>query len=176
MRLSVVGTSGSGKTTVARRLAGTLGAPYLELDSLRHQPGWQELPDEEFRSRVEDFTAGDEWVVDGNYTVIRDAVWPRADTVVWLDVPRRVATWRVASRSLRRVVLRTELWNGNRESLRNLLSRDPYRNIILWSWTTHDRRRRQYTQAMDDPRWAHIEFVRLARRGEISDFLERFDA
>jgi len=45
-RINVVGTSGSGKTTVARRAAEALGVPFVELDALHWEPGWQEAPDE----------------------------------------------------------------------------------------------------------------------------------
>ena len=74
-RFSVVGNSGSGKTTVARALAAAAGIPHLELDSVFHQPGWQPLDTAEFRKRVADFTSGQAWVVDGNYSAVRDIAW-----------------------------------------------------------------------------------------------------
>src|ERR1700733_14260364 len=83
MRVSVIGCSGSGKTTFAKALAGQLGVKFVELDSIFHQPGWTELPDDEFQARVRDATAGEGWVVDGNYGVVRPIVLERATTVVW---------------------------------------------------------------------------------------------
>jgi adenylate kinase family enzyme len=136
-RVAVVGASGSGKTTLARRLAADLGLPRLELDSVFHQAGWTELERPEFRARVAEFVAGDAWVVDGNYAHVRDLVLERADTVVWLRLPRRTTTGRVVRRTTGRLLLRRELWNGNRESLRNALSRDPERSIVAWAWTSH---------------------------------------
>jgi len=69
----------------------------------------------------------DAWVVDGNYeAVVSDGpIWRRADTVVWLDVPKRVAMWQVTTRTLRRAVTREELWHGNREEWSNILSWQP---------------------------------------------------
>jgi adenylate kinase family enzyme len=87
-RVSVVGNSGSGKTRLGRMLAERLGVPFVELDAIFHQAGWQPLPPEEFRARVEAAAAGDGWVIDGNYSTVRDLVWARADTVVWFDLPR----------------------------------------------------------------------------------------
>ena len=72
---------------------------------------------------MSEIVAGDGWVVDGNYSAVRDLVWDRADTVVWLDLPRLVVVRRITTRSIRRVVRREELWNGNRERWRNLVTR-----------------------------------------------------
>lgn len=172
-RVSVVGNSGSGKSTVGRALAARLGVPFLELDSLRHQPGWVELPDDEFAARTAEFVAGSSgWVVDGNYSVVREpVVWPAADTVVWLDLPRVAVTAQVVRRTVGRVILRKELWNGNREPLRNLWSRDPMTSIIVWSWTNHHRNLARYEAALADPRWSHLSFVRLRSRAEIRRLL-----
>ena len=81
-RVVVVGTSGTGKTTVASRIAAALGAPHVELDGLHWGPDWTEIPDEEFRSRTIEATSGESWVADGNYSVVRDILWSRADTIV----------------------------------------------------------------------------------------------
>ena len=125
-KICVVGCAGGGKTTFAKLLAQRLGLAYLELDSIYHQPEWSSLGTEDFRRRVEEFTSQTEWVVDGNYiSEIGDITWGRADSVVWIDTPRRVATARVVRRTLGRLLLRKELWNGNRERWRLVLSRDP---------------------------------------------------
>jgi adenylate kinase family enzyme len=170
-RVSVVGDSGSGKSTLAAALAARLGVPYVELDSIFHQPGWTELPRDEFRARVEAVAAGENWVIDGNYTAVRDLVWARADTVVWLDLPRPLVMRRVIGRTLRRAVLRQELWNGNREPASNWLTLDPERSIIMWSWTQHAKYRVRYAQAMADPICAHLRFFRLRSPAEVRTFL-----
>ena len=136
-----------------------------------HQPGWTELPAEEFRSRVGEFVAGDRWVVDGNYSVVRDLIWRRADTVVWLDLHRRVVMRRIIGRSVSRVVRRTELWHGNRETWRNLVARDPQRSIMRWSWTQHARYRAKYEELSRLPEWSHVRFVRLSSPREVADFI-----
>jgi adenylate kinase family enzyme len=168
----MVGTSGSGKSTVGRAAAERLGVPFLELDSLRHQAGWVELPDDEFRRRTAEFidAAGDGWVVDGNYSVVRDLVHERAANVVWLDLARWRVMWQVTTRTLGRMVLRRELWNGNKESLRNIVKRDPLENIILWAWTTHGRRRREYGERATE------KWIRLGSRREIKAWLASLEA
>src|SRR2546428_783868 len=83
-RVSVIGASGSGKTTVGRALAARLGVPCVEMDELHWtHPDWELPPLEEFRARVDEATQGASWVVDGSYGKARDIVWSRADTVVW---------------------------------------------------------------------------------------------
>ena len=83
----MIGTSGAGKTTTARQIASVLSVPHVELDTCRHGPSWTETPDGLFRDRLSEALRGDTWVADGNYTVAREVVWPRATTVVWLDYP-----------------------------------------------------------------------------------------
>ena len=166
-----MGNSGSGKTTVARALAARLGIPLVELDAIVHQPGWGELPTSEFRRRVEACVAQDSWVVDGNYGRVQHLVWSRADTVVWLDLPRRVVVSRVVRRTVGRVVLRRKLWNGNREPWSNLWSRDPMKSVIAWSWTHHAASRERYESAMTDPEWSNLRFVRLRSQREIKRLL-----
>jgi adenylate kinase family enzyme len=170
-RVSVVGNSGSGKSTLGAALAARLGVPHVELDSIFHQPGWTELPRNEFRARVEAVAAGESWVIDGNYTAVRDLVWARADTVVWIDLPRPLVMRRIVARTLRRAVLRQELWNGNRERTSNWLTLDPQRSIIIWSWTQHAKYRVRYADAMADPALAHLTFFRLRTPAEVRTFL-----
>jgi adenylate kinase family enzyme len=133
LRVSVVGNSGSGKSTLARALATQLGVPHVELDAIFHQPRWRPLPATEFQTHVEAATASGGWVVDGNYSTVRDLVWARADTVVWLDVPRHAVMRQIIWRTLRRAALRAELWNGNQERWRNLFARDPDQSVIMWA-------------------------------------------
>ena len=169
--MAVVGCSGSGKTTLARSLAGTLGVPHVELDAVYHQPGWTPLDDDEFRARVSAATERGAWVVDGNYSVVQDIVWDRADTVVWFDLPWTLVMARIVRRTLRRTVTREELWNGNREPLSNLYSLDPERSVIVWAATRHRVYRRRYGEASRHPQWAGLRFVHLRTQGEADGFL-----
>lgn len=168
-RISVIGNSGSGKTTVGRALALRLGVPFVEMDAFRHGPGWTETPDEQFRRLVADAAAGDAWVIDGNYTaIVRDAVWERATTVVWLDYERHAVMWQVIRRSLGRAITKRELWNGNREQWRFWVRAD---HPIRWAWAQHHRKRVRDEAMQRDPRWSHISFVRLRSRADTRRFL-----
>ena len=158
-RIVVVGTSGAGKTTFAGELARLLDAPHLELDAFRHGPNWTETPDDIFREKISDALSGQDWVVDGNYSVARDIVWTRATTIVWLDYPFNVTFWRLIRRTISRYVKRAELWNGNREDLRGVLfARD---SLFVWAFRRHWSRRKSYPRAFAQPEYAHLDVLRF---------------
>lgn len=176
-RVVVVGCSGSGKTTFARRLAVDLDVPHLEMDSVMHRDGWNATPDEEFGAILDEFASQQEWVMDGNYTShgAREAVWPRADTVIWLDISKRAVMRQVIVRSLRRVVGRELMWDSVREEWANLLNPDPNENIVLWAWTRFDHVRDKYTKSSTDGSWSHAKLFRLRSRSEADSFLRSTD-
>ena len=171
-RISIVGSPGAGKSTLARALSEGRGRDWIELDRLYHMPGWTPRDREELRADVAQRLQAPRWVVDGNYrSSVQDLVWAEAETVVWLDLPRRVVLPALLGRSLWRGALRQELWNGNRERLLNLAHPDPEENIFLWGVTRFARYRERYLEAMMDPRWAHLQFIRLRSRAEVASFL-----
>ena len=136
-RVAVIGGSCSGKTTVSRALAARLGVPHIELDALHHDANWTEASADLMQQRVHAAldAAPEGWVVDGNYFgKLGSLVVDRADTVVWLDVSYATAIRRVLARTWWRLLRRTELWNGNRERLRDAFGRH---SIVWWVLTTH---------------------------------------
>jgi adenylate kinase family enzyme len=165
-RIIVIGTTGSGKTTLARSLAARLGLPHAEQDAWNHLPGWQEAPLEQFRAQVAAFTARPAWVMDGNYSKARDLGWTRADTLVWLDYSGQVVFWRLLTRTLRRLLTRQELWNGNREHLRNAVKAD---SPLPWFFRTHWKRRRETPARI--ARYSHLNVVRLRSPREAERWL-----
>lgn len=167
-RIVVVGTSGSGKTTLARRLALALGIPHIELDALHWEANWQEAPVEVFQARARAAVAAAAWTADGNYSAVRDIVWGRADTLVWLDYALSVILWRLVGRTVRRVALREELWSGNRETLAAQLGRD---SIILWALRTYQRRRREMPLLVQQPAYRHLTVIRLRSPREAQRWL-----
>lgn len=171
-RVSVVGCSGSGKTSFARQLAAALDVPHVELDALHWEPGWVEATPEVFLDRARAATGCPAWVIDGNYQgKLGRLVWERADTVVWLDLPRRQVMTRVILRTLRRVLTRPELWNGNRESWRSFLVWRTEDSVIGWAWTSYPTLVERYRLAEADPANAHLGFHRLRTHREVRRWL-----
>jgi len=168
-RVAIVSSaSSSGKTTLGTELARRLDAPFHELDALHHGPNWTEATASALRAKVEPIVAGDAWVVDGAYRAkLGDLVLRNADLVVWLDLPARVWLPRLIRRTVRRMIRREELWNGNRETVRNVVfSRD---SLLWYSLRNYPRRRRLYPTEL-----APYEVVRLRTPKEVAQWLARF--
>lgn len=167
--INIIGSAGAGKSTLGRALAARLDAPLVELDQLYWQPNWQHASDDEFRKGVAAVLAGERWVVCGNYRAVRELVWGRADTVVWLDYPLAVSFPRLWRRTWRRIVSQEELWGGNRESWRKqFFSRD---SLLLYAWRTHRRRKREIAAMLAEPAYAHLAVVHLRRPRETERWL-----
>ena len=170
-RVVVVGTSCSGKTTFAKELARKLNKKHVELDAINWLPGWTARPDADFKELVEKAISADEWIVDGNYSRVRDLVWERATTLIWLNYSFPIVMYRALSRTLKRAVTKQVLYSGNRESLRMaFLTKE---SILLWVLKTYHRRRREYTRMLlTDPRSA-VKVVVLGSPREAKRFLSQ---
>jgi adenylate kinase family enzyme len=172
-RVSVVGSTGTGKTTFARELARILDVPHTELDAIVWQPNWTLLPREEFRARVAERLAAPGWVVDGNYggAEVRPMVWALADTIIWLDFSLPVIFVRLWRRTIARLRDREELWpgTGNRETIRNaFFSRG---SLFWWALKTYWRRKRNYARLLAAPEYAHVTRLRLRSPAEAQRWL-----
>lgn len=172
-RINVVGTSGSGKSTFAKALAGKLNCPYVEMDSIWWKENWQNVSDEEFFEKLETALATDAWVLDGNYTRSTPVKWRNAQMVIWLDFPLHITLYRAIKRALVRLITREEMWHGNKESLSKLLSKD---SIVWWTITTYKNNVAKYEALMKDERFVHIQFVRLRSQKNVDEFLRTYDS
>ena len=166
----VVGTSGSGKSTLARKIAKKLGIPHIEMDEIVWLPNWQKRDPDEYKQIIEQLMLENpQVVIDGNF--LGDKVEPKSgDTLVFLDLPRLLVFSRIVRRSLSRVIFRKELWSGNREQWKFLLSRNPEINPVLWSWISHERRRQSYLQYSASR--LDLEITRITNQKELKKFLD----
>jgi adenylate kinase family enzyme len=165
----VKGTSGSGKSTLAASLANRFDLTWIDLDALFHGPNWSQPVTEEFRARVNAAmaTSRNGWVIDGNYdSWLNETVTVAADMIIWLDLPLRVKLWRIANRTQYRIRNNVELWNGNRESWREQLTRRD--SIFIETITKHRQHRKRWPArfANDD------RLIRLRSERDVQRWLD----
>lgn len=175
-RIVVVGRTGSGKTTLARELAAVLGVPHVELDALYFGPDFSTAPLDVLRERTRTAITGEQWVTDGNKRAVRDLVWPRADTIIWLDYSLAVSLWRLGRRARRRTVqLRAE---AARTGRRRALPRQLLGAVggVLTALRSHAGQRREYEAAFADPANSHLAVARLRSPRATQEWLARVSA
>lgn len=170
-KVVIIGPSGSGKTTLAFNLAAKLDARAIDLDDLYWRPGWKIAPTDEFRAAAAAATNAPRWVAAGNYTAIRDIVWGKADTLIWLDysLPRTFA--QLARRSLTRIIDKQPICNGNTETLGKTFSDD---GILYWMLRTYRTQRQDNAGIFAHPeRHPGIRhFIRLRHPAETQALLD----
>lgn len=169
-RIVVIGTSCSGKTTFAHRLAEIIDAPWYELDRLHWLPDWEPRPLDEFRRLVAENASQDRWVIDGNYgDKVRDIVWTRATNIVWLNYSFSITFSRALRRTIKRLWTQEILFSGNQESWQTqFFKRD---SILLWVITSYGRRRREYPEILKKPMYAHLKVFDFRHPAEAVEFL-----
>jgi adenylate kinase family enzyme len=178
-RIIVTGSSNAGKSTLAGRLAARLDVPYIDLDALYWEPGWVEAEPSFFQDRIRAAIEPDSWVMAGNYLSKQQEVsWPRADTIVFLDLPLPTLLRRCTRRCWQRWRSQEALYGGeNRENLwEHLMLWNTDKSLIAHITTTHRRRRRDFEAMSRDRRWAHLTFIRLRSIDEIDDWFARVGA
>lgn len=172
-RVNVIGASGSGKSTIAKKLAEMLRHPYIELDALYWGPNWRHSTDDEVFPRLASALNQSTWVLDGNYDRTLPIKWANVTAVVWIDYSFSRNFIQAFKRAVIRIVTQKELWpgTGNRESFsRTFLSRE---SILLWMLKTHGKLRERYEARMHDSRYSHVTFARLRNPSEADRFLRQ---
>lgn len=163
-RILVYGVTGSGKSTLAAQLSTVTGLPWHSVDDLTWRPGWVEVPQEEQRQRIEAICAGPAWILDTAYGAWTDLPLRHEPVMVALDYPRWFSLVRLLRRSVGRLVRRTPICNGNRETLGKLLSRD---SIVAWhfrSFASKRDRMRAWAADPDGPRVVLLRSPGATRR------------
>jgi len=173
-RVVIIGTTSSGKSTLGDRLAERLDMNFIELDALHWEPNWQEAPLEIFRERVEAaLRQAERWVVAGNYHVVRDLVWPKAEAVIWLDYSLWRIFWQLTRRTFARWWTQELLWGTNREPLWAHLKFWSKESLYNWLFKTYGRRKREIPMLLSQPEHQHLKLIRFTHPEDTDDWLER---
>lgn len=117
-RIAIIGSGGSGKSTLAKMLALKLNLPLHHLDCYFWNPNWIHITKEELKHIQIQIINEEYWIFDGNYTRTMDVRLNAADTIIYLDFPRRVCMWRILKRFfMYRKKIRTDITEGCKEQL-----------------------------------------------------------
>lgn len=173
-RIVVIGTTGSGKSTLAERLAEKLSMDFIELDALHWEPDWQGADLDIFRARVEKaLRQAERWVVAGNYHVVRDLVWTKAEAVIWLDYSLWRIFWQLTRRTFARWWTQELLWGTNRENLWIHFKLWSHESLFHWLFKTYWRRKREYPLLLSQPEHRHLKLIRFKHPKETEEWLEK---
>lgn len=158
-RILVAGSTGAGKTRLGRALAGRTAIPFHEMDALAFGgPGWRE--NQHLAEDVSRISFGPCWIFDSyGYPQVRDLLWSRADTIVWLDYTRPVVMRRVLRRSAARTLFRRRIFGGNVETVASWFSAD---HPAWWAWAQYAGRRTEIASRCTSARFAPLDVIRLS--------------
>jgi adenylate kinase family enzyme len=153
----IYGVTGSGKTTLARRVSERTGLPWYPVDDMTWEPGWVGVPADEQRRRIAAVCANEQWIIDHGYSSWLDVVMARVELIVALDYPRWLSLGRLLRRTLLRNLDHRPICNGNTESLRQTFSRN---SIIVWHFQSFAKKRDRVRRWAADPPDG-VQIVRL---------------
>lgn len=175
-RIVIIGTTGVGKSTLAKQLAESIDGDYIELDALHWEPNWKKAPLDVFRARAEAATLSQRWVAAGNFQVLQDILWCKAEAVIWLDYSLALIFLQLLRRTVHRTITREELWNGN-------VDHNIWMHMKFWSpnshfntlFRTYWKRKREFPSYFLLPQHTHLTLLRFQTPKETKRWLESFN-
>ncbi|MCF7793213.1 MAG: adenylate kinase [Candidatus Cloacimonetes bacterium] len=169
LRYMVVGTSCSGKTTFADKLSKILSIPHIEMDRLHWGPNWS--PKADFAEKLAQEVDQPNWIIDGNYRIVRQLTFEKASVVFWLNYPFWLVFGRALKRTLPRVFLGKTIYAGNRETFfTTFFSSD---SILWWVIKTHRQRQIEYSALFASNKYPNLKVIELRHPIEAEEMLKK---
>jgi len=165
-RIVIVGTTSTGKSTLAKKIADRFGHDFVDLDALHWEPNWMEAKQDVFNKRVEDATNAPKWAIAGNYHTVRHIVWPKAEAVIWLDYSLGRVFLQLTRRTVTRWWKQELLWGTNYENLWKHLKLWSDESLFHWLFKTYWRRKREYPVLFKSPEHKHLKVIHFTHPKE----------
>jgi len=160
----IIGSGGSGKTTLSRQLGDILNLVVIHLDSHYWKPEWIDTPTEEWNVIVHNLAKGKEWIIDGNYGNTMEIRLQAADTIIFLDFSRFLCLWRVVKRRIQNAGrVRPDMGAGCLEKIDW--------HFIKYVWTYPKLRRPKILQKLSQ--YNNKEVICLHNAIEVKNYLKK---
>ena len=128
-RIAIVGCSGGGKSTLARRVGERLGLPVVHMDQIYWTPGWVAQDPDVWRAGVDEAARGEAWVIEGVGSSASALRFRQAEIIIWLEAPVWLCLWRAVRRSIAtHGQVRADMAPGCPEKF------DPAFWLYIWRW------------------------------------------
>jgi len=164
-RIAIIGCPGSGKSALARQIACLTGHPLIHLDFENWQPGWVQLPKDEFIAKQHEWVKGERWLIDGNYQSSMEIRFAAADLVIFLDFSRTISIWRIFKR---RKSTRPDLKPGIEDKDNGIFSKI-FMDFLMFAWQYRKKSRPQVFALHEQ--YPGVEFLRLGSRKAVKALL-----
>ena len=163
-RILILGPGGSGKSTVCKRIGRILGIPVVHLDKHYWLPNWVKTPKDEWPDKVRKLIVSEAWAMDGNYSTTLKIRAKAADTLIFLDMTRRLSYFRVISRYLKyRGRTRPDVTKGCPEKIDW--------EFVRWIWRYPNYSKPRILRFFEKLRKSKNVYI-LNNQNEIEEFLE----
>ncbi|WP_219836836.1 DNA topology modulation protein [Paenibacillus sp. R14(2021)] len=166
-RIIVIGSAGSGKSTLSQRLGEALSLPVVHLDRYYWKPNWLATPSEEWDEFLEEVASRERWIMDGNYTRTLGIRLHAANAVVFLDMPRILCIYRIIKR-------RIQYHGKTRPDLNEDCPEKLDWAFISWVWNYKKSSRPRIVEMLERVKEGK-QVVILKTRNEVKEFIARLE-
>ena len=174
MKINILGSSCSGKSTVSKKISKLLSIDLIDVDRINWQLGnWNELPKEDLRKELSETLKDKEsWVVDGSYGIVRDIIWKDVDIIIWLNLPFYLIMYRYFTRTIKRIILKEQLFGANNvETFKmQFFSKN---SLLLWILKTFWSRKRRYEELFEEQRKLGKRIIVVRNKRELDKVVEK---